>query len=161
MVQQHLLGLPEALLEDGEIDAVYIPLPNFLHVEWSRKALEAGKHVLVTKPIAGSSEQAQRMIEAAEKDGRLKPGGTIIEATAGNTGLGLALVGLAAAFSMGDLGVIALFADVDRGTLPLRIYELMGAYRMQTASAAALLLLALTLGLFWLFDKGGRTNAPA
>lgn len=67
--------------------------------------------------------------------------------------------GLTAALSMGDLGVIALFADPDRATLPLQIYRLMGAYRMEQAGAAALLLLILSLGLFWLFDRGGRIGA--
>lgn len=69
--------------------------------------------------------------------------------------------GLAAALSMGDLGVIALFADPDRATLPLQMYRLMGAYRMEAASSAALLLLALSLGLFWMFDRGGRVDADA
>ncbi|MFZ5962347.1 thiamine/thiamine pyrophosphate ABC transporter permease ThiP [Thalassococcus sp. BH17M4-6] len=69
--------------------------------------------------------------------------------------------GLTAALSMGDLGVIALFADPDRTTLPLRVYQLMGSYRMEGAAGAALLLLALSLGLFWLFDRGGRVNAEA
>ncbi|WP_204112528.1 thiamine/thiamine pyrophosphate ABC transporter permease ThiP [Shimia biformata] len=69
--------------------------------------------------------------------------------------------GLAAALSMGDLGVIALFADPETATLPLQMYRLMGAYRMQSAAGAALLLLALSLGLFWLFDKGGRGRAEA
>lgn len=67
--------------------------------------------------------------------------------------------GLTAALSMGDLGVIALFADPDHATLPLQIYRLMGAYRMDQAAGAALLLLSLSLALFWLFDKGGRANA--
>ncbi len=67
--------------------------------------------------------------------------------------------GLAAALSMGDLGVIALFADPDIATLPLQIYRLMGAYRMQDAAAAALLLLILSMGLFWLLDRGGRHHA--
>ncbi|SNR48242.1 thiamine/thiamine pyrophosphate ABC transporter permease ThiP [Puniceibacterium sediminis] len=69
--------------------------------------------------------------------------------------------GLTAALSMGDLGVIALFADPDHATLPLKVYQLMGAYRMEAASGAALLLLALSLGLFWLFDRGGRVDAKA
>ena len=69
--------------------------------------------------------------------------------------------GLAAALSMGDLGVIALFADAEIATLPLQIYRLMGAYRMDDAAAAALLLLILSMGLFWLLDRGGRHHAEA
>ena len=64
--------------------------------------------------------------------------------------------GLAAALSVGDLGVIALFADPDRATLPLQIYRLMGAYRMEAAAGAALILLSLALLVFWVFDRGGR-----
>ena len=67
--------------------------------------------------------------------------------------------GLTAALSMGDLGVITLFADPDRATLPLQMYRLMGAYRMDAAAGAAVLLLGLSLGLFWLFDRGARVNA--
>lgn len=69
--------------------------------------------------------------------------------------------GLTAALSMGDLGVIALFAAPDQATLPLQMYRLMGAYRMQEAAGAALLLLALSLLAFWLFDRGGRGHAEA
>lgn len=69
--------------------------------------------------------------------------------------------GLAAALSMGDLGVIVLFADPDRATLPLQMYRLMSAYQMDAASGAALLLLALSLGLFWIFDQGGRRGVGA
>lgn len=69
--------------------------------------------------------------------------------------------GLAAALSMGDLGVIALFADPDTATLPLQIYRLMGAYRMEAAAGAALLLLTLSMGAFWLLDRGGRWHAEA
>ncbi|MDX1780147.1 MAG: thiamine/thiamine pyrophosphate ABC transporter permease ThiP [Thalassovita sp.] len=67
--------------------------------------------------------------------------------------------GLTAAFSMGDLGVITLFADPSRATLPLQMYRLMGSYRMEAAAGAGLLLLIFSLGLFWLFDRGGRRNA--
>jgi len=67
--------------------------------------------------------------------------------------------GLSAALSMGDLGVVALFADPARATLPLQLYRLMAAYRMDDAAAAALLLLAASLALFWLFDRGGRMHA--
>jgi len=69
--------------------------------------------------------------------------------------------GLTAALSAGDLGVIALFADADRATLPLQMYRLMSGYQMEAAAGAALLLLALALGLFWAFDKGGRAYAAA
>ena len=69
--------------------------------------------------------------------------------------------GLTAALSMGDLGVIALFADPDRATLPLKVYQLMGAYRMEQAAGAALLLLILSLGLFWAFDRGGRVGTAS
>ena len=63
--------------------------------------------------------------------------------------------GLAAALAMGDLGVITLFAG-DQPTLPLQLYQLMNSYRMADASACAVLLMAISFGLFWLFDKGGR-----
>lgn len=69
--------------------------------------------------------------------------------------------GLTAALSMGDLGVIALFAAPDQATLPLQILRLMGAYQMTAAAGAGLLLLAISLGLFWLFDRGGRYDANA
>ena len=69
--------------------------------------------------------------------------------------------GLTGALAMGDLGVITLFADPDTATLPLQMYRLMGAYRMEQAAGAALLLLILSFGLFWIFDRGGRANADA
>ena len=67
--------------------------------------------------------------------------------------------GLAAALSMGDLGVITLFAGQSEETLPLAMYRLMGAYRMDAAAGAALLLLGLSLLLFWICDRWGRGNA--
>lgn len=63
--------------------------------------------------------------------------------------------GLAAALAMGDLGVITLFGG-DRPTLPLHLYQLMSAYRMADASACAVLLMGISLALFWVFDRGGR-----
>lgn len=64
--------------------------------------------------------------------------------------------GLSAALAMGDLGVIALFASSDQATLPLKLYQLMNSYRMGDAAACAVLLMAISFALFWLFDKGGR-----
>jgi predicted dehydrogenase len=58
-----------ALLDDPEIDAVYNPLPNGLHCEWTLRALDAGKHVLCEKPIASNADEAERMAEASDKTG--------------------------------------------------------------------------------------------
>lgn len=66
--------------------------------------------------------------------------------------------GLTAALAVGDLGVIALFAT-EAPTLPLQVQRLMGAYRMDEAAGAALLLILLGAGLFALFDRGGRHAA--
>jgi thiamine transport system permease protein len=68
-------------------------------------------------------------------------------------------IGLAAALSMGDLGVVALFAGTGEATLPLQIYRLMGAYRMDAAAGAALLLAMLSFGVFWICDTWGRRGA--
>lgn len=69
--------------------------------------------------------------------------------------------GLAAAFSMGDLGVIALFSAQGQETLPLEMFRLFGSYRTNDAQGAAVLLMGLSLGMFWVFDRGGRVNAAS
>jgi thiamine transport system permease protein len=67
--------------------------------------------------------------------------------------------GLTAALSMGDLGVIALFADPERATLPLQMYRLMGSYQMGAAAGAGLILLLLSLAAFRLCDWIGEERA--
>jgi predicted dehydrogenase len=64
-------GSYEELLADPAIDAVYNPLPNHLHVPWSVRAMEAGKHVLCEKPIAVDAGQAAQLVEARQRTGRL------------------------------------------------------------------------------------------
>lgn len=69
------LGIPKAygsyedLLHDPAIDAVYIPLPNHLHKEWTIKAAQAGKHILCEKPIALNEAEATEMVDACNKSG--------------------------------------------------------------------------------------------
>jgi predicted dehydrogenase len=70
------LGIPrvydsyDALLADGDIDAVYVPLPNQLHFDWSLRAMEAGKHVLCEKPLCLSAAQVQQLCEVRDRTGR-------------------------------------------------------------------------------------------
>ncbi len=61
----------DALLADNDVDAVYIPLPNHLHVEWSIRAAQAGKHVLCEKPIALQADQIDALITTRDQTGQL------------------------------------------------------------------------------------------
>ncbi len=62
-------GSYEALLDDPDIEAVYIPLPNNLHAQWTLRAAEAGKHILCEKPIAMSTDEAATMVDGAANAG--------------------------------------------------------------------------------------------
>jgi predicted dehydrogenase len=64
-------GSYEALLADPEVDAIYNPLPNSLHVEWSIRALQAGKHVLCEKPMSRHPDDVDRAFDVAEQEGRV------------------------------------------------------------------------------------------
>jgi len=72
------LGIPksygsyEELLADPEVDAIYNPLPNHLHVPWSIRALNVGKHVLCEKPIGLTAAEAQELLDAVHKQPQLK-----------------------------------------------------------------------------------------
>ncbi len=98
-----------------------------------------------------------RLAQAIGLQGRARLRYLTLPRLARPLGLG---AGLAAALAMGDLGVIALFANNDQATLPLVVQRLSGAYRMEQAAAAALLLVTLSFVLFALFDLGGRRAAP-
>lgn len=64
-------GSYDELLNDPAIEAVYVPLPNKLHVEWAERAALAGKHVLVEKPAAMNADEAKRLIAARDRSGKL------------------------------------------------------------------------------------------
>ncbi len=110
-------------------------------------------------PAAAAAEATQgRLADALGMQGTARLRHAIAPRLRRPLGFG---AGLAAAFSMGDLGVIALFSAPGQETLPLEMYRLFGSYRTNDAQGAAVLLMALSLGLFWLFDRGGRVNAAA
>jgi predicted dehydrogenase len=73
--QAHALDIPrahdsyEALLADPDVDAVYVALPNSMHVEWSLRALQAGRHVLCEKPMSRHPDDVARAFDAAERGG--------------------------------------------------------------------------------------------
>jgi predicted dehydrogenase len=64
-------GSYESLLEDPDVDAVYISLPNTMHREWSIRSLEAGKHVICEKPFSRHPDDVEAAFDAAERTGRL------------------------------------------------------------------------------------------
>jgi D-xylose 1-dehydrogenase (NADP+, D-xylono-1,5-lactone-forming) len=67
----HAYDSYEALLGDPDIEAVYIPLPNSQHIDWSVRALEAGKHVLCEKPLSRHPDEVDRAFGVAEREGRV------------------------------------------------------------------------------------------
>jgi D-xylose 1-dehydrogenase (NADP+, D-xylono-1,5-lactone-forming) len=120
-------GSYEDLLADPEVDAIYNPLPNALHVEWSIKALQAGKHVLCEKPLSRHPEDVGRAFDAAEEAGlvleeafmwrhhpQLQRARELLDA--GDIGE-LRVIRAAFAFNAADPDDIRLQADLDGGGL--------------------------------------------
>ena len=120
-------GSYEALLDDPEVEAVYISLPNTLHAEWSIKALEAGKHVLCEKPFTRHPEEVDAAFDVAERTGRLlseafmyrhnPQTAKLVELVAGGAIGELRLVRSAFSYSLYEEDNIRLRTDVEGGAL--------------------------------------------
>ena len=120
-------GSYEELVADPELDAVYISLPNSLHVEWSIKALEAGKHVLCEKPLSRRPDDVERAFDTAERTGLLlteafmyrhNPQTARLTELVDSGAIGeLCVVRAAFTFPLSDPANVRLAADLDGGAL--------------------------------------------
>jgi len=120
-------GSYDLLLEDPEIDAVYISLPNTLHCKWSIRAVEAGKHVLCEKPLSRHLEDVDQAFDAAERNDRLlteafmyrhNPQTKRLEELVRDGAIGeLRVVRSAFSYSLYDADNIRLRPDVEGGSL--------------------------------------------
>jgi D-xylose 1-dehydrogenase (NADP+, D-xylono-1,5-lactone-forming) len=120
-------GSYEAMLEDPDLDAVYISLPNTMHREWSIRSLEAGKHVICEKPFSKRPDDVEAAFDAAERTGRLlteafmyrhNPQTTKLVELVREGAVGeLRVVRSAFSYSLYDTGNIRLRTDVDGGSL--------------------------------------------
>jgi D-xylose 1-dehydrogenase (NADP+, D-xylono-1,5-lactone-forming) len=120
-------GSYEELLEDPDIEAVYISLPNTMHCEWSIRALEAGKHVLCEKPMSRSAAEVEGAFAAAERTGRQlseafmyrhNPQTKRLRELVEEGAIGeLQIVRAAFSYSLYDAENIRLRTDVDGGSL--------------------------------------------
>jgi D-xylose 1-dehydrogenase (NADP+, D-xylono-1,5-lactone-forming) len=120
-------GSYEELLADPDLDAVYISLPNSLHVEWSIRALEAGKHVLCEKPLTRLPQAAEQAFDAAERAGRIlteafmyrhNPQTARLRQLVDDGAVGaLRVVRAAFSFTITDAANIRLVADLEGGAL--------------------------------------------
>ena len=120
-------GSYEALLEDPEIDAVYISLPNTMHREWSIRSLDAGKHVICEKPFSRHPADVEEAFDAAERAGRLLTEAFMYRHNPQTARLGelvregaigeLRVVRSAFSYSLYDPENIRLRTDVDGGSL--------------------------------------------
>jgi D-xylose 1-dehydrogenase (NADP+, D-xylono-1,5-lactone-forming) len=120
-------GSYEALLEDAEVEAVYISLPNTLHCEWSIRAVEAGKHVLCEKPLSRHVGDVESAFDAAERNGRTlmeafmyrhNPQTSRLRQLVDEGAIGdIGLVRSCFSYSLNDAENIRLRTDVEGGSL--------------------------------------------
>ena len=120
-------GSYEALLEDTDVEAVYISLPNTLHCEWSIRAVEAGKHVLCEKPMSKHVGDVEAAFDAAERSGRIlmeafmyrhNPQSARLRQLVDEGAIGdLRLVRSCFSYSLYDAENIRLRTDVEGGSL--------------------------------------------
>ena len=120
-------GSYEDILADPDLDAVYISLPNSLHVEWSIRALEAGKHVLCEKPLSRRPDDVERAFDTADRAGRVlteafmyrhNPQTARLKELVESGAIGaLRLVRAAFSFTLAEETNIRLAADLDGGAL--------------------------------------------
>jgi D-xylose 1-dehydrogenase (NADP+, D-xylono-1,5-lactone-forming) len=120
-------GSYDALLADPEIEAVYISLPNGLHVDWSIRALEAGKHVLCEKPLDRRPERVEAAFDAAEQADRFLMEGFLfrhhpqtrrLTELIEDGAIGeLRLIRMAFSFSLTELGDARMSPELDGGAL--------------------------------------------
>ena len=120
-------GSYEAMLEDNEIDAVYISLPNTMHREWSIRSLEAGKHVICEKPFSRHASDVEEAFDAAERTGHLlteafmyrhnPQTAKLVELVRGGAIGELRVVRTAFSYALYDVENIRLRTDVDGGSL--------------------------------------------
>ena len=120
-------GSYEELLADPSLDAIYISLPNALHVEWATRALQAGKHVLCEKPLSRHPEQVEELFDTAERSGRLcmeafmwrhHPQTKRLAALVADGAIGeLRLVRAAFSFAASNPANVRLRPDLDGGAL--------------------------------------------
>jgi D-xylose 1-dehydrogenase (NADP+, D-xylono-1,5-lactone-forming) len=120
-------GSYEALLEDPDVDAVYISLPNTLHREWSIRSLEAGKHVICEKPFSRRPADVEEAFDVAERSGRLlteafmyrhnPQTARLVELVRGGAIGELRVIRSAFSYALYDADNIRLRTDVDGGSL--------------------------------------------
>ena len=124
---QRAHGSYEALLADPEVDAVYVSLPNALHCDWTRRALQAGKHVLCEKPLSRRRADVTAVFDLAERQGlilseafmyRHHPQTERLTALVADGAIGrLRLISAAFGFSLGDHADVRMSAALEGGAL--------------------------------------------